>query len=106
MNKLEPTETTYWFVYDSGLDILHMGITEPGQTTSTNAGMIEHGADIETKLEPYKEKLLEPDDTNTDIATPGFYLHDGKIIKLTKDDCIDKKLLSEVVKEKSDNKPK
>jgi hypothetical protein len=108
MNKLEPTETTYWFVYDSGLDILHMGITEPGQTTSTNAGVIEHGTDIETKLEQHKEKLKEPSllADDTDLAFPGFYLHEGKIVKLTKEDCLDGKPLHEKVAEAAAKKPK
>lgn len=107
MNNLTPTETTYWFVYDSGLDILHTGITEPGHVTSTNAGVIEHGPDIETKLEPYKAKLREPAlNPNDDPADPGFYLHGGKIVKLTKEDCLEGKSLYIKVTEVAANKPK
>jgi hypothetical protein len=108
MSKLIPTEETYWFVYDEGLDILHQGITEPGQETATYAGVIEHGADIETKLEPHKAKLKEPSllaDDN-EQANPGFYLHEGKIIKLTKEDCLDGKPLHEKVAEVAARKPK
>jgi hypothetical protein len=90
-------------MYDEVLDILHQGITEPGQETTTYAGTIEYGADIETKLEPHKAKLKEPsllaDDSDFDPADPGFYLHEGEIVKLTKEDCLDGKPLHEKVTE-------
>lgn len=104
MNNLTPVATTYWFVYDAGLDILHTGVTEPGQVTSTNAGVIDHGAGVLTRIDVHKAKLdtpIEPVGRNEERdVRPGFFVHSDEVVLVRKEDCEGKRHLYEAVQDR------
>jgi len=103
--NLTPADTTYWFVYDIGLDLLHTGITEPGEVTSTNAGVIDYGAGVLTRLEVHKAKLHSPVEPQVkaeeEFVRAGFYLHADEIILLEKSDCEGKPHLYKALQDKA-----
>lgn len=106
MRNLIPIETAYWCVYDVGLDILHTGVTEPGQVTSTNAGPIELDEAAMTRLETHKAKLeesTEPSTSEEEIEVrAGFFLYNDEVVLLRKEDCVDKRHLYEAVRDRRD----
>jgi len=92
MKNLKPTETTYWFTHDSVTGVFHSGVTEPGQTTSTDADKFEYGSNLSNTLEAYievAENLTLPvvDSNSDEPPSPGFYIYEGSLVQLKKEDC-------------------
>jgi hypothetical protein len=104
MSHLSPAETTHWCVYDSGLDTLHTGVTEPGQVTSTIAGAIEIDEDALIRLEVHKAKLEEPIEEDTQPPYPGFFLCCccNRVVLLREEDCVGKTTLYEAVRDREE----
>jgi hypothetical protein len=87
-------------VYDSGLDTLHTGVTEPGQVTSTVSGAIEADGDALIRLEVHKAKLEEPIEGSTPPPYPGFFLCNNRVVLLRQEDCVGKTTLYEAVRDR------
>jgi hypothetical protein len=97
--ELKPTETTYWFAHFASLGVVHMGVTEPGQVTTTNPDEFKQGKendDLLPDIDKHKDLLPRADlQPAEQPARVGFFVLDGKIAHLKKADR-GKKLLTAV----------